>query len=78
MREKSFFILIDEGRSVTKQSSIPLCSKKHFCEMLLSIFNIQGILKSLVPWFSKKVSLGFSFSFSISVVVQNVCGWSVM
>ena len=52
MREKSFFILIDEGRSVTKQSSIPLCSKKHFCEMLLSIFNIQGILKSLVSWFS--------------------------
>ena len=31
----------------------------------------------LLPWFSKQVYLGFSFSFSMSAVVQNVCGWSV-
>ena len=65
-------MMVDKGRSVAKQSSISVCCKKHFCEILLLIFNIQGILKSLVPRFIKKVPLGFSFSFSISVVVQNV------
>ena len=73
--KKSFFILINGGRSVAKQSSISVCCKKHFCEMLLLIFDIQGSLKPLLPWFNKQVYLGLSFSFSISTVVQNVCGW---
>ena len=71
--KKNFFILIDERRCVAKQSWISVCCKKHFCEMLLSIFNIQGTLKSFVPWSSKKVSLCFSFSF----LYLHVCGWSV-